>query len=117
MAKYIKEVEIDAVQFTGHNWKTVQDFVGKRNLDPSGQYSFPLFDDANIWLPNRTDPEGYPAVVQIRGTWQLVKAGDWIVREPGQDFIYTLMSNDQFVATYGEPVQAAKKTTSRRKTK
>ena len=65
-----KPFEINAVQFTGDNWKEVTDFV-----DPT--------KDSEGFLPG-IEPEDSPFVAVVydylHNTWVGVKAGQWIIQ-------------------------------------
>lgn len=71
-----KPVEVEAVQFDGHNWPTVNRFVGK---------IFPIGNDEFSWgfaPAHDMDAEGVIAVVwdKLHSTWVGVKAGQWIIK-------------------------------------
>jgi hypothetical protein len=104
--KFTKQVEINAVQFTGHNWKTVQDFVGTKPIDPTGKYTIPAFDEADTWMPQRANRD-YDAVLNVNGAWTPVYTDSWLVRE--ENGALTIMRDEDFKAMYGEPVAATKK--------
>lgn len=65
----------EAIQWTGNNIVTVQNFVGTRTLDLKGTFVIPNFDLASNWIP-KSSAKQY--AVWDGGTWIEVDAGDWI---------------------------------------
>lgn len=77
MAKYRKKpVEIEAIQFTGKNFPTVNRFVGKTFQDEDGDWHWGFTPYAEIHNPDVV------AVVwdKLHETWVGVKAGQFIIK-------------------------------------
>jgi hypothetical protein len=102
VSKFKKQVEINAIQYTGNNLKTVQKFAGKRDIDLSGKYTLPNFDDANIWWPDRRESE-VTGLLWLNNAWYPVPDGYWIIKDDAGDF--KVLSDEQFQSNYGEPVE------------
>lgn len=106
MAKFRRlPVEIEAVQFTGDNWAEMHDFtghitVGDREVDffeAPGNPRFPF---------NEYDAQA--ALYHPNGEWQVIGAGDWIIRQAegfgvleDHEFQATHATEDEFIAFTG----------------
>jgi len=81
MAKYrTKAFEIEAIQFTGENWKEVQDFCGTHPAEYNEIYHLSTFDHVENWWPI-TETEIVAVVWDyIHETWVGVRVGDYIIK-------------------------------------
>lgn len=91
-----RPVEIEAVQFTGTNWPTVNQFVGKTAEDDDGELHW------GFAPAHRDIHPDVLAVVwdKLHSTWVGVKAGQWIIKGIQGEFYPC--DPEVFHATYEE---------------
>jgi hypothetical protein len=83
MSRYrTKAFEIEAVQFTGENWKEVQDFCGTHPVGYNDTDVLPTFDHAENWWTQDSSETDIIAVVwdYIHETWVGVRKWDYIIK-------------------------------------
>jgi hypothetical protein len=99
-----KGEEIDAIQWTGSNVKTVENWAGEQVLDVAGEIKVPNFAPAKNWVPEAAtlpddESDGLYAINTGVNGWFVVAPDHWIVRRTdGSGF--DVVTDEDFTANY-----------------
>ena len=86
-------VEIEAIQFTGTNWRKISPFVGQMEFNGEKIWKFqPVGDGENGVIAEVWD--------ELHDTWVGVKAGQWIIKGVKGEFYPC--DDEVFQKTYEE---------------